>query len=323
LFFLTRIPKLGIYLNKKVMKAVKFDRYGDIDVLYIAETERPVPGKGQVLVAVKAAGINPGEAGIREGKFAQQWPSTFPSGQGSDLTGTVTGIGTDVTSFAIGDEVIGFTDQRASQAEYVLVEANHLIHRPKGISWEQAGGLFVAGTTAWAAVKAVSLREGDTVVVSGAAGGVGTLVVQLAKNTGARVIGIAGEANHPWLAKHDIIPVAYGEGMAERIRTAANGQIDAFIDTYGQGYVELALELGVEAHRIDTIIDFEAAAKYGVKTDGNSVGAKAEVLTELAGLIAAGRLELPVAGVYPLSKVQEAYAELEQHHTHGKIVLVP
>lgn len=305
------------------MKAVKFDRYGDIDVLYLAETGRPVPASGQVLVAVKAAGINPGEAGIRAGKFARLRPSVFPSGQGSDLAGIITETSAGVTGFKAGDEVIGFTDQRASQAEYVLVEANHLVHRPEGITWEQAGGLFVAGTTAWAAVRAVSLKAGDTVVVSGAAGGVGTLAVQLAKNTGARVIGIAGTANHSWLAKHGVIPLTYGEGLAERLRAAAGGHIDAFIDTYGQGYVEMALELGVAADRIDTIIDFEAAAKYGVKTDGNSAGAKAEVLAELAGLIVAGRLELPIARVYPLRQVREAYTELEQRHTHGKIVLAP
>jgi NADPH:quinone reductase-like Zn-dependent oxidoreductase len=305
------------------MKAVKFEKYGGLDVLQLEDVQRPAPTAGQVLVKVKAAGINPGEASIREGKLAKQFPTTFPSGEGADFAGIIDAIGPDITDFAVGDEVIGFTNNRASHAEYVLAEAGHIVRRPANVSWEQAGALFVAGTTAWAAVKAVSLKPGDTVVVSGAAGGVGSIAVQLAKNAGAKVIGLAGSSNHEWLAGHGIIPVAYGDGQVERIRTASNDKVDAFIDTFGQGYVELALELGVAADRINTIIDFAAAQKYGVKTDGSAKGASATVLAELAGLIAAGKLEIPIAKVYPLNKVREAYSELEQRHTHGKIVLVP
>ena len=304
-------------------RAVKFDQYGGIDVLNVVEVPRPVPGKGQVLVRIKAAGINPGEGSIREGKFAKVWPTTFPSGEGSDLAGTVEEVGEGVKNIKVGDEVIGFTDNRASHAEFVLVETGHLIPRPAKVPWEQAGALFVVGTTAYAAVKAVALKSGDTVVVSGAAGGVGSIIVQLAKNTGAKVIGLSSEANHAWLSGKGITPVAYGEGMADRIRKAAGGRIDAFIDAHGGGYVELAIELGVVPDRINTIIDFEAAKKYGVKTAGSQDGAKAEVLSELAEMIATGRLEIPIAKVYHLADVREAYRELEQHHTHGKIVLVP
>ncbi|HXO77025.1 MAG TPA: zinc-binding dehydrogenase, partial [Puia sp.] len=135
--------------------------------------------------------------------------------------------------------------------------------------------------------------------------------------------GLASEANHKWLSDHGIIPVTYGEGVEDRIRKASDGKIDAFIDTHGDGYVELAVNLGVSPDRIDTIIDFEAAKKYGVKTDGNEEGANAEVLSELAGLISKGHLEIPIARVYQLDKVRDAYRELEQDHTHGKIVLVP
>ena len=304
-------------------QAVRFDEYGGIDVLQVVEVDRPVPGPGQVLVRVKAAGINPGEAAIRQGAFAERWPSTFPSGQGSDLAGVIEEVGEGVGDFAAGDEVIGFTHNRAGQAEFVVVEATDLVRRPPGVSWDVAGALFVAGTTAWAAVRAVAIAEGDIVAVSGAAGGVGSLAVQLAKDAGATVIGLASEANHEWLSAHGVIPVAYGDGMAERIRTAASGRIDAFIDTYGDGYVELALELGVETERIDTIIDFAAVEKYGVKGEGNMAGASAEVLTELAGLIADGRLEVPIAKAYPLAEVSEAYRELERRHTRGKIVLRP
>ena len=304
-------------------QAVRFDEYGGIDVLRVTEVDRPVPGPGQVLVRVKAAGINPGEAKIRQGMLAQRWPTTFPSGEGSDLAGVVEELGPGVTGFAVGDEVIGFTDNRASHAELALVEAANLIPRPAGVSWEAAGSLYVAGATAWAMVHAVAAGPGDTVVVSGAAGGVGSIAVQLAKIAGATVIGLASEANHPWLSSHGVIGVSYGEGVAGRIRAASGGRVDAFLDTVGGGYVQLALELGVRPERIDTIADFEARAKYGVKADGSAAGATAEVLAVLAGLIDSGRLEIPIASVYPLARVRDAYRELEQGHTRGKIVLKP
>lgn len=304
-------------------RAVRFNQYGDLDVLQVVEVDRPIPGPGKVLVRVKAAGINPGEASIRKGLFAERWPSTFPSGQGSDLAGVVEEIGPDVTNVARGEEVIGFTENRASQAELVLVDASNLVPRPANVSWEQAGALFVVGTTAYAAVRSVALNAGDTVVVSGAAGGVGSIAVQLARNAGAKVIGLASETNHKWLTDHGVIPVAYGDGVEDRIRAASGGKVDAFVDTFGGGYVELALKLGVPKSRIDTIIDFAAAATHGVKTEGNAQAATADVLAELAGLLAAGRLEIPIAKVYPLAEVRDAYRDLEQRHTRGKIVLEP
>lgn len=172
-------------------------------------------------------------------------------------------------------------------------------------------------------VEAVSVGEGDTVVVSGAAGGVGSIAVQLARNAGARVIGPAGEANHEWLIAHAVIPVAYGEGVADRARRASQGPVDAFIDTFGAGYVELALELGVPPERIDTVVDFAAGEKYGARFVLHSVAARPEVLAELAGLIGEGRLEIPIARVYPLTQVRDAFRELERRHTRGKIVVMP
>ena len=318
------------------MKAVRFDEYGGIDVLKVVDVPRPVPGAGQILVQVKAAGINPGEAKIRQGLLHARWPATFPSGQGSDLAGIVAETGPGVTSFSAGDEVIGWTDNRASQAEYVVVGAGgvrgdgvppqeseqHLTAKPADVPWEVAGALFVAGATAYAAVRAVNLTEGDTVVVSGAAGGVGSLAVQLARRAGATVIGLASEAHHEWLTGHGVIPVAYGDGAADRIRQAAD-KVDAFIDTFGAGYVELALELGAEPSRIDTIANFQAVARYGVKAEGNAAGASASVLAELAGLIAAGELEVPIAAAFPLDRVQDAYRRLAEGHVLGKIVLLP
>ncbi|MGZ4218790.1 MAG: NADP-dependent oxidoreductase [Solirubrobacteraceae bacterium] len=305
------------------MRAVRFDRYGGIDVLDVVDVPAPVPGPGQLLVRVKDAGINPGEAKIREGLLHERWPATFPSGQGSDLAGSVEQVGDDVDGWAVGDEVIGFTDNRASQAELVVVDAKNVTARPAGVPWPVAGSLFVVGTTAYAAVRAVSAASGDTVVVAGAAGGVGSITVQLAILAGATVIGLAGERNHRWLQDLGVIPVTYGDGVKQRIRDAAGGAVDAFIDLAGGDYVQLALDLGVKPDRIDTIVDFGAGQKYGVKTEGTAAAANAGVLAELAKLIDEGRLDVPVARVYPLDQVREAFRELEQGHTHGKIVLEP
>jgi NADPH:quinone reductase-like Zn-dependent oxidoreductase len=304
-----------------VSRAVRYDDYGDVDVLNVVEVEDPVPGPGQLLVRVKAAGINPGEAKIRDGMLAERWPSTFPSGQGSDLAGVVEQVGEGVDAFARGDEVIGFTDERSSQAELVVIPAENATRKPAGVSWAVAGGLFVAGATAWASVRAVALSSADTVVVSGAAGGVGVIAVQLAVRAGATVIGLASERHHEWLRAHGVVPVTYGDGVADRIREAAPGGVDAFLDLVGGGYVELALELGVAAERINTIADFAAIEKYGVKSEGNAVGASASTLAELAGLIDAGELEVPIAATYPLDQVRDAYRELAENHTRGKIVL--
>lgn len=310
-------------IPEKEFRAVKFDHYGGIDVLHIDELPLPVPDKDEVLVKIKAAGINPVDANIRKGLLAARWPATFPSGEGIDFAGVVESVGPLVKTFALGDEVIGFTNNRASHAEYVLVPMEQLTTRPPHVPWEQAGSLFVVGTTAYAAVKAVSLKKGDTVVVSSAAGGVGSIAVQLAVNAGAVVIGLAGGVSHAWLKQKGVIPLDYSGDMAEKIKAAAAGQIDAFIDTFGHGYVDLAIQLGVKPNRINTIVDFEAAKKYGVMTDGNLSAGNAKVLAELAALIEQGRLEVPIAHIYKLDQVREAFAELESHHTHGKIVLVP
>src|SRR6202167_967030 len=178
------------------MKAVQFDSYGGIEVLQLADVPTPEPSQGEALVKVKAASINPGEAMIREGLLDAIWPATFPSGEGSDLAGIVTKVGSGVQSFKVGDEVIGFTDGRASHAEYVVADAKNLTIKPAKVPWEAAGALGIAGSTAYAAVRAVSPRRGDTVAVSAAAGGVGSISVQLATRAGADVIGIASAANH-------------------------------------------------------------------------------------------------------------------------------
>ncbi len=272
---------------------------------------------------VQAAGINPGEASIRKGLLDAVFPATFPSGEGSDLAGVVHQLGVGVTDFSLGDEVLGWSWQRSSQAEYVSVPAGQLIPKPPALSWPVAGSLYVVGVTAYAAVRAVSVQPGETVVVSAAAGGVGTIVTQLLKVKGAQVIGIASEPNHEWLRSHGVTPVSYGDGLEERILALAPNGVDAFIDLFGPDYVRLAVELGLPRDRIETIIAFDAAKEYGTQAAGSGDASTTEVLAEIAGLVASGEIEVPIAATYPLEKVKDAYDELEKRHTRGKIVLIP
>ena len=302
---------------------VRFDQYGPVEVLDVRDVPVPEPGPGEVLVRVKAAGINPGEAKIREGALHDLWPATFPSGQGSDFAGVVDKLGPDVTTVAIGEDVIGWVDTRSSQAEYVVAEGSNLARRRPSLGGR--GGDPGRRLHCVATVRAVDVKPGDTVVVSGVAGGVGSIAVQLAERKGATVIGLASPSNHDWLTRHGVIPVAYADGVAERIRNAvpAGTAIDAFLDTHGGDYVELALnDLKVSPERIDTIARFDAAAKYGVKVDGNAAGASAATLSELATLAAAKELEIPLAHTYPLDDVRAAYSQLAKGHVRGKIVLI-
>jgi NADPH:quinone reductase-like Zn-dependent oxidoreductase len=302
-------------------RAVRFDRYGGPEVLYVADVPDPEPSRGEVVVAVRAAGINPGEAAIRFG--SGRFPATFPSGQGSDLAGVVAKVGEDVEDFSPGDEVLGWSWQRSSQAELVAVPADQLISKPPALGWEVAGSLYIVGCTAYAAVRAVGVGPADTVGVSAAAGGVGCVVVQLLGLAGATVLGIASELNHGWLRGKGVVPVSYGEGLEQALRDAGRGGIDAFIDLFGPQYVQLAVALGVAPDRIDTIISFEAAAEVGAKTQGMQSGTSTAVLSELAELAARGRIEIPIAATYPLEDVHSAYQRLEERHTRGKIVLIP
>jgi NADPH:quinone reductase-like Zn-dependent oxidoreductase len=306
-----------------VPRAVQFDEYGGLDVLTVREIELPELGKEDVLVEVKAAGINPGEASIRKGLLAERWPATFPSGQGSDLAGVVREVGIDVVGFAPGDEVLGWSWNRSSQATEVVVPAEQLIAKPTDVSWEAAGSLYVVGVTAFAAVRAVDISEGDTVVVSAAAGGVGAVTVQLLKVRGANVVGLASADHHDWLREKGVTPVTYGEGVLQRILEATPDGIDAFIDLFGPEYVELALELDLPPAKIETIIAYEKAQEVGAKMEGSAEATSPEILKEMAELVAAGKIEMPIAATYPLDEVREAFEQLEDRHTLGKIVLVP
>ncbi len=303
-------------------RAVRFDRYGGREVLFVRDVPMPTPGKGEVLVEVRAAGINPGEVIIRSGALHERLPATFPSGEGTDLAGIVLQTGPGVEEFGTGDEVLGFSWSRSSHATHTVVPAAQLIHKPGALSWEVAGALDVAGTTAYA----VDPHPGDVVAVSAATGGVGTLVVQLLAQRGVTVLGIASRASAGWLTAHGVIPIEYGNGLDERLRAAAPDGIDAFIDLFGPEYVRLAVDLGVRPDRIDTVVVSDAAREFGVRMEGAAALPETEVravLQELAELLASGAVKLPIAATYPLDRVADAFEDLERRHTLGKIVLLP
>jgi NADPH:quinone reductase-like Zn-dependent oxidoreductase len=303
-------------------QAVRFNGYGDVNVLEIAEIPRPQPAPNQVIVKVMAASINPGESKIREGAMKETFPATFPSGEGTDFAGVVDEMGSDIQGLKVGDEVVGYTHDRASHAQFVAVPTSNLVPKPRNVSWEVAGSLWVAGTTAYAAVKAVNAGPTDTVVVSAAGGGVGVIASQLAKLAGAKVIGVANEKYHPWLTSHGIVPVSYHGDIATMIKAIAH-KVDAFIDTSGHGYVKIAIEMGIAPDRIDTIADFAAVGQYHVKADGSAAGSSIAVLKDLVELVADAKLDIPIARTFPLSEVKEAYRYLESKHDIGKVVLLP
>ena len=304
-----------------MQKAVELSAYGGVDQLRIVEVAKPEPGAGEVVVRVVAAGTNPGEISIREGLLKDVFPMDFPFGQGADFAGRIDSVGADVTGFAPGAEVLGWTEQRAAQAEYVAVSPSQLIPKSPSLDWFRAGSLFVVATTAVAAVRAVSLKSGDVVAVSGAAGGVGSLAVQLARRAGARVIGIASDENADFLRSVGVEPVAYGDRLTERLQELAPKGLSAFIDLFGGGYVELAVKLGVPRERINTIIDFSAGEKYGTKADGSSAAASRETLASVANLLAWGEIVMPLTAIYPFVLVRDAYVELSRRRVRGKIVL--
>ena len=302
-------------------KAVQLSAYGGLDQLTIADVAKPEPRAGELVVRVIAAGTNPGEIAIREGFLKEMFPKAFPFGQGSDFAGCVDSVGAGVTAFAPGDEVLGWSDERSAQAEYVACSPLQLIAKPPALDWFRAGSLKVVATTAVAAVRAVALKQGNVVAVSGAAGGVGSLAVQFARQAGARVIGIASDESARFLRSVGVEPLAYGDGLAERLRAAAPNGLDAFIDLFGGGYVDLAVTLGVAAERINTIIDFAGAQKVGAKTDGSGAATSLETLASVANAIAWGDIVMPLSAIYPFTMVQDAYTELARRKTHGKIVL--
>ncbi|MEU6236368.1 NADP-dependent oxidoreductase [Kitasatospora sp. NPDC047058] len=304
-------------------KAIGFSEYGGPDVLRPLDLDLPAPGPGRVRVAVRTAGVNPLDHKLRNGALTALFPLTFPYVAGSEVAGVVEAVGEDVTAWRPGDEVFGLS-LVGGYAEHVVVDAGKLARKPATLGWEEAAAIPVAAETAWRSLDLLGVTTGQTLLVHGAAGGVGTVLLQFARSRGIRVIGTASEANHAHLRELGATPVAYGEGLAERVRAAAPEGVHKVLDAAGQGDVlpySIALTGGAE--HVLTIADFEGAAAHGVRFTGGSedVEYHAPALAGALALHEAGTLRLPLHRVYPLAEAAEAQRESERGHLRGKIVL--
>ncbi|MFJ7273761.1 NADP-dependent oxidoreductase [Kitasatospora sp. NPDC098663] len=305
-------------------KAIAFSEYGGVDVLRPTDVELPAPGLGQVRVAVRTVGVNPLDHKVRSGSMVAAFPVSFPHVGGYELAGVVEAVGPDVTAWAPGDEVFGAV-MGGAYAEQALVDADLLARKPASLSWEEAAAIPVAAETAERVLGVLGVRAGETLLVHGAAGGVGTLLLQLARARGITVVGTAGEANHGYLRELGAIPVAYGDGLAERVRAAAPGGVDRALDAAGKGGVlPLSIELTGSADRVVTIVDFAGSAEYGVRFSGGAEGVEPYHQRAYAAVLALheeGTLRLPLHQVLPLAEAAEAHRLSEYGHLRGKIVL--
>jgi NADPH:quinone reductase-like Zn-dependent oxidoreductase len=302
------------------MKAVTFTEYGGPEVLHVADADEPHPRVAQVRIAVKAVGVNPIDWKARSGVMRDVMPSQFPVVDGREAAGVVDEVGPDATDVAEGDEVFGFAVGGAA-AEYAILD--DFARKPAGMAWEEAAALPIAAETSVRVFTVLGgVGEGQTILVNGAAGGVGAAAVQLARARGARVIGTASEGNHDFLRSLGAEPTTYGDGLVERVRALAPGGVDLAFDTAGKGAVPDLITLTGDAERVATIADFGAAA-LGVKVTGGGDFRAAEALAEAAALYDAGRLQVPVARTFRFSEAAEAHRTSEEGHVRGKLVLIP
>ncbi|MEE1827539.1 NADP-dependent oxidoreductase [Streptomyces sp. BE20] len=302
------------------MKAVTVPRFGGPEVLRVAEVPDPVPGPGEVRVTVYAAGVQPVDLSVRAGLApagVEIAPGLVP---GNEFAGVVDRLGPGTEGWAVGDEVLGFRLLGCS-AERVVADGARLVRKPAGMPWEQAGALSASGQTAHLAFEQLKVDRGDTVLVHGAAGGVGTIAVQLARARGVTVIGTAGERNHDYLRELGAIPVTYGDGLVERVRAVAPQGVDAAFDAAGRGALEASVELVADRDRIGTVVDYPGAGRLGVRgIRGERTAAR---LAELVGLWEAGALRVEIADTFPLQRAADAHRLVGTGHVRGKVVLVP
>ncbi|MET8337853.1 NADP-dependent oxidoreductase [Streptosporangium canum] len=299
------------------MKAAAFSEFGGPEVLRAMEIETPEAAEGQVRVRVRAAGVQPFDVAVRQGWMPAGVSGDLPRIPGNEFAGVVDQVGEGVRGIAVGDEVLGF-NLLNSYAEYVVVPAENVTAKPANMPWEVAGG-FTAGTqTAHIALRQLGVGEGDTVLVHAAAGSVGTAAVQLARLWGATVIGTAREENHDYLRSLGAIPVAYGEGLLERVRALAPGGVDMVLDGAGGEALDVSLRL-VKGDRIVTLVEHDRAEELGVQlTRGVRLASR---LAELAELYSDGALTFHVRRTYPLDRAADAHREVEAGHGRGKVVL--
>jgi len=303
-------------------RAVRLDSFGGPELLDVQEIPAPQAGPGQIRVRVTAAGLNPMDwIMTADADTAVRFGLSLPVGFGTDYAGVVDQVGAGVSGFASGDRVFGGALSRAV-ADFVVVDpavgiaADEAHHTPDGVDDRTAAALTIAGRTASAAVAVVGLGPDDTVLIGGAAGGVGVFAVQLARIAGARVIGTGSAASADFLRELGAEPVAYGDGLADRVRALAPGGVTAAMDLHGTETVHTARELGVPDGRICTI-----AAQVDGVSGANGANAAPGALEEIAGLVAAGKLRVPVAATFPVEEIRRA-AELQaDRHVHGKVVI--
>jgi NADPH:quinone reductase-like Zn-dependent oxidoreductase len=299
------------------MKAVIFDKYGDPDVLHVGEVTEPHAGPGQVRIAVRAASVNPIDWKLRSGMLESVMPVDLPKVVGYDGSGVVDEVGEGADA-AVGDEVFGFAVANEGAAEYAVLD--DFARKPAGLSFEEAAGFPVAVETSVRALDLLGVQPGQTVLINGAAGGVGTAAVQIARARGARVIGIAGEHNHDYLRELGAEPTAYGEGLVERVR--ALGGADLAFDVAGSGIIPELIELTGSPDNVITIADY-SAPEHGVRVTGGQDGRYAQALSEAAKLWEEGAFRLPVEHAYPFAEAGEAHRASQAGHVRGKLVLVP
>lgn len=302
-------------------RAVVHETFGGPEVLELREVPEPHAKAGEVRVRVTAVGLNPMDWILTSmPAVAEQFGITLPSGFGTDFAGVVDEVGAGVSAFAVGDRVYGGALSRAA-ADFTVVDpaTDSILHTPDGIGDEVAGTLSVAGLTASAALTAIGVKAGDTVLIGGAAGGVGVLAVQLARLAGARVIGTAAEGTFDFLRRLGAEPVTYGPGLADRVRAIAPDGVSAATDLFGTETAEAALALGVLAERISTI----AAGPNppgGVRPTGG-FDARPEDLKRITDAIAVGEITMPIAATFPIEQIHEAVRLQAERHVHGKIVV--
>lgn len=298
------------------MKAVRFNRFGGPEVLEIVDLPDPHPARGQVRIAVRAAGVNPSDWKMRTGLMDGNLPQTI----GHEAAGVVDELGEGVVDVAVGDRVFGLSAEGAAQAELAVL--SYYAPVPPSLDFSGAAALPAATETATRALEALDVGSGSTLLINGASGSVGSAAVQLALVRRARVIGTASPANHEYLRSLGAEPVSYGEGLVERVRGLAPDGVHAALDVAGSGVLPELVELADGPERVVTIADFGGAQEHGVTFSSGDAGRAVHALGEIGELIESGRFSLPVAQTFSLIEIAEAHRVSEDGHVRGKVVLV-